>query len=229
MRVVITQPSYIPWKGYFDLIAAADHCVLLDEVQYTRRDWRNRNRIKTSSGVVWLTIPVLVSGRFTQKISDVLVVDDTWRADHWNRIRHSYRRAPFFETYATLLEDLFLRHDERELSRIDRVFIEALCHTVGIRTPISLSSQYALVDGATERLAAICEQLGATEYISGPAARAYLDEKAFARAGVAVRYFDYSGYPEYEQLYPPFRHDVSVIDLLVHTGPDAHRYMKMSQ
>ena len=103
-RIAIVQSSYIPWKGYFDLIAAVDEFVLLDDVQYTKRDWRNRNRIKSSSGPVWLTIPVVVSGRFEQRVCDVLVSDGRWNEKHWRSIRASYARAPYFRASLSSLK-----------------------------------------------------------------------------------------------------------------------------
>jgi hypothetical protein len=224
-RIAIVQSSYIPWKGYFDLVASVDEFVLFDDAQYTKRDWRNRNRIKTSRGPLWLSIPVAIKGRFEQKIRETLVTDVRWAEKHWRSIRASYARAPFFKHYEAALEALFAGATDERLSHINYRFLSGLCQLLEIRTPITWSMDYQ-VDGArTTRLINLCRQAGATEYLSGPSARAYLDERECADAGISVFWADYSGYPEYTQLYPPFDHAVSVIDLLVHTGPEARRYM----
>ncbi len=226
-RVAIVQSSYIPWKGYFDLIRAVDEFILLDDVQFTRRDWRSRNRIKTRQGVMWLTIPVRNKGRYLQTIEETCVADRAWAGKHWAALRASYARTPFFDAYAAELESLYrdLDHEER-LSAINHHLISAACRTLGITTPITWSSDYAAVSGKSERLLDLCHKARATEYLSGPSARGYLDEAMFADAGVTVRFVDYSGYPEYPQPHPPFEHHVTVLDLLFATGPEAVRYMK---
>jgi len=225
-RVAIVQSSYIPWKGYFDLIASVDEFVLFDDVQYTKRDWRNRNRIKTANGPIWLSIPVEVKGRFEQRICDTSIADSSWTGKHWRSIRASYARAPFFRRYEAELECLFREADADKLSSVNHRFIAGLCGVLGISTRLTWSMDYAVEGDRTGRLLSICRQAGATEYLSGPAAKVYLDEPQFAAAGIAVSYADYSGYPEYDQMYPPFDHYVSVIDLIVHTGPEARRFMQ---
>jgi hypothetical protein len=227
-RAAILQSNYIPWKGYFDLIGLVDEFVLFDDAQYTKNDWRNRNRIKTQQGVAWLTIPVEHSGRFGQRIDEVRVAGDRWRLKHWRSIVQSYGSAPFFAAYRDRIEELYNEPAER-LSDVNRRFIEGLCDLLGVRTRISWSTEYPSVDGKTERLVAICQSLGASIYLSGPAAREYLDETLFVAAGISVEYMDYSGYREYPQLYPPFDHKVSVVDLLLAVGPEAHRYLKFGE
>ena len=220
-RVAIVQSNYIPWKGYFDLIASVDEFVLLDCVQYTRRDWRNRNRIKSRNGLKWLTIPVEVKGRYLQRICETRISDPDWARDHWETIRHSYSRAPHFHDCEELLRDLYLTCRDEWLSDVNARFLTAICGYLGISTRILRSTDFDLPDDKTERLATLCSLLNATQYVSGPAARVYLDIEQFTRRGAAVTFFDYDGYPEYDQLYPPFEHAVSIIDLLVHLGPAA--------
>jgi hypothetical protein len=223
--IAVLQSNYIPWKGYFDLMAAVDRFVVYDVVQYTKNDWRNRNRIKTPSGPVWLTIPVRHSGRFGQRIEEVEVADQRWRPRHWRTIEQAYRRAPFFDACREPFEALYLGSTESRLSAVNRTFLEALCASLAIATPLADAAEIDLPEDRIERLVAICRHFGATRYVSGPAAKAYLDESAFEQAGISVQYFDYSGYPEYPQLYPPFEHSVSALDLLFNTGPDARRWM----
>ena len=226
-RVAIVQSSYIPWKGYFDLIRAVDEFILLDDVQFTKRDWRSRNRIKTHQGLAWLTIPVRSRGLYLQLIQDACISEPQWAARHWATLRASYARAPFFAECAGVLEPLYAAlGDEARLSAVNHRLIRAVCAWLGITTPITWSSDYGAASGRNERLVELCTRAGASDYLSGPAARDYLDEGLFARAGVRVQFADYGGYPEYPQLHPPFEHRVSVLDLLFSTGRGATRFMK---
>lgn len=224
-KVAISQSNYIPWKGYFDLIGAVDEFVIYDDVQYTRRDWRNRNKIKTPQGLLWLTIPVQVKGKYHQRIRETEIVDPNCVKGHWRTLRQYYHRSPHFDEIAAWLSPLY---DETfdNLSELNRRFIKAIARYLGIGAEITNSWNYRLVDGKTERLADLCQQAGATEYISGPAARTYIDETVFARSGIKLTWFDYSGYPEYPQLWGPFEHGVTILDLLFNCGHDAPRYMR---
>jgi hypothetical protein len=223
-RVSVVQSNYLPWKGYFDLIRAADRFVFYDIVQFTKNDWRNRNLIKTAGGLLWLTIPVAHSGRFGQRIDEVEASDDRWREKHWRSISQAYAKAPYFAEYRDLVERLYLGSQERRLSAINRTFIEALCGALGIETPFASAAELELPEDRVDRLIAICRHFGAEEYLSGPAARAYLDEARFEAAGIRVRYMEYD-YPEYPQLHGPFEHKVSAIDLLFNVGPEAPSFM----
>ena len=225
-RVAILQSNYIPWKGYFDLVRSVDEFVLFDTAQYTRRDWRNRNRIKTPAGPAWLTIPVVVKGRYLQTIQETEVSDLAWPEQHWKTLVHNYARAPFFDHYRDRFAELYLGCQEKLLSQINYRFITEIVKILGIKTRLSWSAAYPKIEGKTERLLCWCRQLNATEYLSGPAAKDYIDETLFAEAGIQVRFMDYSGYPEYKQLYPPFDHAVSIVDLIFNEGPNAIRYMK---
>jgi hypothetical protein len=226
--VAILQSSYIPWKGYFDIMAGVDEFILYDDRQFTRRDWRNRNRIKTPDGTRWLTIPVESKGRYEQRIDETAISDPGWADRHWRTILGSYGRAPCFPDYRDALEELYRTSTERRLSAVNRRFLEAVAGLLGIRTKLSWSTDYEAEGAKTERLVSLCLAAGATEYVTGPRARDYLDEPAFEAAGIRVSYFDYSGYPEYPQLHPPFEHEVTALDLIVHTGADAPRYLKSS-
>jgi hypothetical protein len=225
-RVAIVQSSYIPWKGYFDLIRAADEFILLDDVQFTKRDWRSRNRIKTKDGLHWLTIPVHTKGRYEQRIMDVTISEPTWSERHWQTIQSAYARTPFFDAYAPAVRALYEKPASQRLSDVNRSLTEAICRALGIVTPIRWSSEYHPAEGRNERLVDLCVKAGATDYLSGPSARGYMDDTAFARAGVTVQFVDYSGYSEYPQPYPPFEHAVSALDLLFCTGPRAIDHLK---
>jgi len=219
-KVAIVQSSYIPWKGYFDLMNAADEFILFDDVQYTRRDWRNRNQIKTKDGPAWLTIPVKSTGNYLAPIKDIEVEDQRWRDKHWRTMAASYARAPHFGDYAPAIEKVY-RGTDTKLSLVNRSFLEVIADILGIETKLSWSMNYEVVEGKTERIVHLCKQAGATTYLSGPSARGYIDPALFEAAGVELVFFEYAGYPEYPQLFPPFKHDVSVIDLLFNEGPRA--------
>jgi WbqC-like protein len=226
-RVASIQSCYIPWRGYFDVIALVDEFILLDEVQYTKRDWRSRNRIKTPDGVKWLTIPVQVKGRYHQRIDEVTIAEQGWAEKHWRTLQHSYASAPWFDRYAEPVRALFEQGAGlKRLSEINRLFLEGLLPLLGIDTPLSWSTGYPSSGSKTERLATLCEAAGAGEYVSGPAARDYLNEQEFASRGISVRWMDYEGYPDYPQRYPPFDPALSIVDLLFNVGADAPRYMK---
>ena len=225
-KIAILQSNYIPWKGYFDIIAAADEFILYDDMQYTKRDWRNRNLIKTPQGLQWLTVPVKVKGRYDQTIRETEIDGTDWAQVHWKALIRNYPRARHFDEIAKLIEPLYMRREYTHLSALNREFIEAVCTYLGITTKISNSWDYVLTHGKSERLADLCAQVGATEYISGPAAKAYIEEGQFAKRGINVTWFDYSGYAEYPQLWGEFIHGVSIVDLLFNCGKDTPRYMK---
>lgn len=225
-KIAIVQSNYIPWKGYFDLIASVDEFIVYDEVQYTRRDWRNRNRIKTPQGLQWITVPVRVKGRYLQSIAETEIEGDEWAERHWKSLRSAYARADHFAAVAEAFEPLYARGRFTHLSALNRALIGAVCAFLGIRTRLASSSDYELAPGRSARLARLCEQAGATEYVSGPSARAYLDEEEFASRGIRVSWFDYGGYPEYPQLWGGFAHEVSILDLLFNCGASAPRFMK---
>lgn len=224
--VAIVQSCYLPWKGYFDLIGSVDEFVIFDDMQYTRRDWRNRNLIKTPQGTAWLTVPVKVKGRYLQSIRETEVDGDRWQSDHWRSICQNYKRAPHFDAIASMLEPYYLSRSYSHLSELNRALTEALCALLQIDTPLKWSWDYGSCEGKTERLVHICNQAGATSYVSGPAARDYIDTSLFDAAAIELRYFDYSGYPEYRQLWGEFQHGVSIIDLLFNCGAEATQYMK---
>ena len=225
MKAAILQSNYIPWKGYFDLMNRADVFIIYDEVQYTKNDWRNRNKIKTANGLTWLTIPVKQE-KLSQRIIDTQVHNNDWRRKHWNSITISYSRAPYFRQYRSLFEELYLNSSETYLSRINYSFFVAINEVLGINTKLVWSNELNLVEGKSERLVDLCKKVGADEYISGPAAKDYLQTDLFEKENIKVSWMDYSGYTEYRQLYPPFEHGVSILDLIFNEGPESSRFLK---
>lgn len=225
-KVAILQSDYIPWKGYFDIINSVDEFILYDDMQYTRRDWRNRNQIKTANGMQWLTISVDTKGKYFQKINETKVSSHKWVHDHMRAIQLAYAHAPYFSQYMPFLENLYGKAESMDyLTDINRLFIEAICRELGIQTKITLSSDYELVDGKTERLAELVKSAGGNWYLSGPAAKDYIVDEVFEQAGVELHYMSYEGYPEYPQLHGEFTHNVTILDLLFMTGSAAPEYM----
>lgn len=224
--VAILQSNYLPWKGYFDLIAAVDEFVIYDDMQYTRRDWRNRNQIKTPAGLQWLTVPVMVKGKFLQSIKKTSIDGTTWANTHWKTIQQNYCKAPFFDDISSWLSPCYLKENHASLSALNRSLIEKVCNYLGIRTMIRDSSEFKLEGDKSSKLLNIVKALGANNYVSGPSAKDYLETAIFNSEGVNVDWFDYSGYPIYPQPWGEFIHQVSVIDLLFNCGPNAGQYMK---
>lgn len=224
-KIAILQSNYIPWKGYFDIIAAVDEFIVYDCVQYTKNDWRNRNQIKSAQGKVWLTIPVRQRS-LVQTIEQTEVADAGCFRKHWASFRQNYARAAHVGYCIERLEPLFKELGNcRFLGEVNVRAIRAICDMLGIDTVIRDAREYDLSGDRNERLVGLCKQAGASVYLSGTAAQAYLDEAVFARSGVSVEWMRYDGYPEYPQVYPPFDHKVSILDLLASTGPDAARFM----
>jgi hypothetical protein len=225
--VAIVQSNYIPWKGYFDMVAKVDEFILFDDVQYTRRDWRNRNKIKTPAGPSWLTIPVIAKGRYDQRICDTAVDHSSrWTHKHLNSIRHHYARAPFLAMFA---DDLAALYEQAEatplLSHINHLFIRWVCQVLRIDTTVTWSMDYPGEGSKTDRLLTLCQAAGATGYLSGPAARTYIETEKFTGAGIELSYMDYDGYRPYPQLHGDFIHEISVLDLILNLGPDARQYL----
>lgn len=224
-RIAISQSNYIPWKGYFDLIASVDEFVLYDDMQFTKNDWRNRNKIKTPKGLEWMSIPV--GSDIRRRIRDVALPNNGWQRKHLKTFEINYSRAQYFNEVMHWLVPIYSNQDIKLLSEFNRALIERICHCLNIKTKISYSWDYNLPQGKTERLVSLCEQIKANVYVSGPAAKDYLDKSLFAKKNIIIEWFDYSGYQEYTQLWGDFEHGVSILDLLFNCGMDATKYMKL--
>jgi hypothetical protein len=227
--VAILQSNYIPWKGYFDMIAAVDEFILYDDMQYTRRDWRNRNQIKTPQGTQWLTIPVKVKGKYLQTIKDTEIDGEEWSHNHWKTLRQNYQKAPYYADVAEVFEPIYLGHKHHYLAALNRQLITAVCGYLGITTKISSSSDFILKEGKTERLVDLCRKAGGAAYLSGPAAKDYIDPMLFENEGIQLKWFEYGGYPEYPQRWGDFEHSVTIMDLLFNCGKKSSEYMKFAK
>ncbi|MFQ2061915.1 WbqC family protein [Aeromonas veronii] len=222
-KIAIIQSNYIPWIGYFDILSQVDEFILLDSVQYTTRDWRNRNRILTPHGPMWLTIPVCHTQQ-SQTISSTKVVDNKWSSKHLSIIKTQYKKANYFERYIGEIESWYGQAKEFDyISDINVFFIKKIACILGITTPVVFDNFY--LDGdeytdATERLACIAERACADAYLSGPAAKKYLDSSYFQKKGIAVAWVTYPEYMKYQQVSPGFIDKMSLIDVLLCAGAD---------
>jgi len=226
-RVAVLQSNYLPWKGYFDIIDQVDTFVFYDDVQYTKNDWRNRNIIRTAHGEQWLTVPVQAS--LSHRICDIALANCHWQRKHWATIRQAYSKAPFFFAYEKWFEHFYLGSKWNSLSEANHTLIRYLSHSCfQITTHILDSRDFDLAGQKGDRLLDLLVQLNATHYLSGPAGKSYLNEAQFNRAGICLEYIDYSHYPEYESIYQPFKHEVSIIDLLFAVGPDSLDFIRPS-
>jgi hypothetical protein len=223
-KISILQSNYIPWKGYFDLIAKSDVFVIYDEVQYTKNDWRNRNLISTQNGPQWLTIPVRQEN-LAQKIFESKISVNNWQRKHISSLQGNYSRAKCFNDFKGQVFSLY-ENQSNFISEINVSFIKAICEMLEIKTQIIDSRELNLTGDRNVRLLEACKKLNAGTYISGPAAKNYLQEDLFKQEGIDVEWMDYSGYKEYKQVFEPFVHGVSVLDLIFNTGADAKNYMK---
>jgi WbqC-like protein len=226
VNVVILQPSYIPWRGYFDQIHCADLFIFYDDVQYDKHGWRNRNQIKTAQGKQWLTIPVHSKG-----VTEGIAIKDVridwskpWPKTHLKSLTNSYSKAPCFGNYLPLLESFYERRDEF-LADFTIALSIALAHELGFTsTRFMRSSEMSDIEGRkTDRVINILQRAGATHYICGPSASSYMEPEKFEAAGIPFEYMQYN-YPEYPQLYPPFDPYVTILDLLFMAGEDAIKY-----
>ncbi|MFH0945093.1 MAG: WbqC family protein [Planctomycetota bacterium] len=224
--VAILQSNYIPWKGYFDLIARSDQFIFYDDLPFTKNDWRNRNQVMTRQGPRWLTIPCGAPRK--RLICEVELPDPIWQKKHWTLISQEYGRAPCFGLYRPFLEEFYLGTVWTHLSEMNQHLIRHVAREfLKLETGFDDSRRYGLKKRKADRVMELLDTVGGvTEYVSGPAAKAYLEPAAFRERGIELTWMDYGGYPEYPQHHAPFVHQVSILDLLFQVGPKAREYMK---
>jgi hypothetical protein len=231
VNIVILQPSYIPWRGYFDQIRRADLFIFYDDVQYDKHGWRNRNQIKTHQGKQWLTIPVHAQGATKGMLIKNVRIDwsKPWMKHHLKSLNFAYNKAPYFKDYLPLLESFYERRDEFLADFTIETSIR-LAHELGFTsTSFMRSSEIPDIQGRkTDRIIHILKRVGATHYICGPAASSYMEPEKFAAAGITFEYMEYQ-YPEYLQLYPPYDPYVSILDLMFIMGKDSCSYIEQAK
>jgi len=224
MKVAILQSNYIPWKGVFDMIEQVDKFVFFEDVDYTKRDWRTRNVVKTANGEAMLVVPVKKMPRGTKIFEIDLLNDGKWQKKHFNTIKLAYSKAPFFAEYQWVLEEIYLNHSWDKLSDFNIFVTKLLCRVLNIEAEFINSVDLATTGTKDDKLIEICKKVGGTHYISGPAAKDYIENEKFEAANIELEYIDYS-YPEYPQIHGDFNHYVSVLDVIFNCGSDARKYI----
>lgn len=230
MKIGALQTAYLPWLGFFDQIYQADLFIIYDDLQYTRKDWRNRNRIKTSHGPTWLTVPVLSKGAHKKRICDIAIAPDgRWAARHWQALKTNYARSPFFSRYSHFFHDLYGRQ-WKYLAPLNREIIDYCLDRLSIRTEVLYSSDHCLEQDylrqcagktdATKRILFLCNRFGAKSFLEGASGKKYLKERVLEDAGIDFQYHDYS-HPRYRQRFGPFIPYLSIVDLLCNHGDES--------
>jgi len=223
-RVALLQSNYIPWKGYFSIISQVDLFVFHDDLQFTKQDWRNRNKIKTNNGLEWITVPCGKNEHIN--ICDVELKDPSWQKKHWNKICHNYYKAPCFKEYRDFFENIYLNTLWDNLSVMNQEIIKRISTEIlGLKTSFDDTRKYNLSQKKSDRVLELLNKVDATDYYSGPAAKSYLDVEKCMRNGVEVHWIDYSGYVQYPQLYGGFENFVSILDLIFNVGSNAKKYI----
>ncbi|MNW34171.1 WbqC-like protein family protein [compost metagenome] len=223
-KVAVLQSNYLPWKGYFDIIHDVDLFIFYDDVQYTKNDWRNRNKVKTVTGSQWITIPVNVSSQ--QLICDVGLPNSNWGIKHFKTLNALYSKATYYKKFKSFLEYVYLEKEWSSLSELNKYLIQFISREfLGLKTTFADSREFYSEGKKLDRLVSLLKNVNADTYISGPAAKDYIDDSRFEKEKITLAYKDYSSYPEYSQFHPPFDHYVTILDLLFHTGPDAPYYI----
>jgi len=225
-KVGMTQSNYIPWKGYFDYINSVDEFYFYDDVQYTKQDWRNRNMIKSPKGLEWISVPV---GKKTRNrlICDVEISQNDWQRSHWGKISQYYKDTPYFKYYKPFFEEIYLGTQWNNLSDMNQTIIKRIAKEIlGITTRFAGDSrQFNLSGSKEERYIPMLKAIGCTTFLSGPSAKSYLTHEAMEKEGIKLEWMNYEGYPEYHQLYPPFEHSVSILDLIFNEGSNMKNFM----
>lgn len=218
MKVAVLQSNYIPWKGYFDIINDVDLFVFYDEVQYTKNDWRNRNKIYSLQGLSWITVPVTYS--LGQTIIDTKITKDVdWQHQHWNKLENAYKKATYWNMYNEFFHYIYFENKWESLSILNQYIIQYISNNfLGISTKFDDSRNYSSHGQRSEKLLSLLQSVGASTYISGPAAQSYLVVDEYKKVGIDVLWKKYSGYKEYQQIREPFEHFVSIVDVLFNTG-----------
>ena len=223
-RVAVLQSNYIPWKGYFDIIHDVDLFIFHDDLQYTKNDWRNRNKIMVQGKPIWLTIPVGTNEH--RQIIDVQMKDKSWQRTHWLRLKMSYGRLPGFKLYEDFFYYVYMEKEWQYLYELNRYLIEHISRDfLGCITEFADSRDYPTYGAKHEKLLSLVQAADADVYVSGPAAKDYIVEEDYKRAGIAIVWKDYAGYPKYSQMSEIFTHQVSILDLLFNMGKDAPEYI----
>ena len=220
MILTAHQPCYLPWLGLFHKIAQADRYISFNQVQYQAKDWNNRNRIKTSQGPAWLSVPVLRKGRLDSSFENILINNNVnWGRKHWNSLKLNYSKAPHFKKYADYFEDVFSR-DWVLLSSLNESMLQWFLDTLSLNIKVESAGDFNFAGQKNDLVLDMCKKMGATTYIFGSKGKEYADVNAFKNNDINV-IFDQYNHPEYPQKYGGFTSHLSIVDLLFNCGEDS--------
>lgn len=231
-RICVAQSNYLPWLGYFALVDQADTFVLYDSAQFTKNDWRNRNRIRSESSAFWITIPCITSGRFGQSIRETQVKATGWARKHIASMQSCYSKSPHFAWFEDRLFPILTElKDEQSLSYTNEILIRLIAQDLNITTTVVSDNQYLVAGDRNSKLLQLCQQAGATEYLSGPAASNYLDRQRFMANGIRIKYMDYGSVEEFLIHQGNMATDfLSIVDTIAHCGIDTVReFLRMQK
>ena len=224
MKVAILQSNYLPWLGYFDIISSVDLFIFYDDLQYTKNDWRNRNKIKGPCGLQWITIPT--GQNLKRLICEVEIKNKVWQQKHWKSLKNCYAKSPFFSYYEKFFEDFYLKNTWRNLSDLNQYLIKKISHDfLDIKVEFDDSRNYFLKSSKGDRVIELLKKVNATSYLSGPSAKKYLNESSFRENDIKLDWMNYDNYKDYPQLHSPFERHVSIVDMLFNVGPDAKFFL----
>jgi hypothetical protein len=218
MILTAHQPVYLPWLGLFHKIALAEQFCIFDIVQYQTKDFNNRNKIKTHTGPIWLSVPVESSNHLEKLICDIKIIDNGWNKKHVKSIKHTYMKAPYFKDYVEVLEQQLLGRQHVFLTELNSEMLATFLKLLGIDVPVVKASDYDFAGKKSDLVLDMCVSLDASDYIFGEQGRNYADAESFRAHGVNA-FFQKYNHPEYDQLNGPFMPYMSIVDLLFNCGP----------
>lgn len=213
MILTAHQPVYLPWLGLFHKIALSDVYCFFDDVQYLPRDWNNRNKIKTSNGDIWMTVPVLSKGHRDKKIKDIIINNELdWGKKHWMSICTSYKKSPYFYKYADFFEDVY-KKEWTYLADLNEYMLKYFLNILGINVEFIKQSEQDFIGYKSDLVLDMCRKLNTEIYIFGAQGKAYAEVECFEKYGIKLYFQDYN-HPKYNQLWGSFISNLSIIDLL---------------
>lgn len=228
-KLAAIQSSFIPWRGYFNLIRTVDKFIFYENTQYTRRDWRNRNKIKTSNGVAWITVPIQSKGNYETKLCDIKLSETPWRKKQLSLIQHAYKKTPFFDDIYPIISEVIEDNSVNGLSDLNIALIKNICRYLGFKTEFIIDTD--LIDqtfinlSKTEKLLYFCQVTNSKQYFTGPSAANYMETSILTNAKVDVIFFEYQQAKFYDQLWGKFEKDLSILDLLFNLGDDTPDFL----
>ena len=224
MILTAHQPVYLPWLGLFHKIALADLFCYFDIVQYQRKDYNNRNKVKTSNGELWLSVPVESKNHLSKNVSKILIVQDNWVKKHLKSIELNYKKTPFFKDYFPELQSILINDSKDSLGYLNLKLLEYFMECLKIDTPIVKASDYSFDGIGSDLVLDMCVKLGADSYIFGEQGKNYADVKAFKEAEIVVEFQNYI-HPVYRQMGRDFLPYMSIIDLLFNEGDKSYEIL----